>query len=88
MSKVICVECECSMRKEESGVCVVEWFRNNRKIYKLWSADLFRCKLCDKIVVADFANEPFAEHFKDNMKERLAEEVLHGKAIIHDKELK
>ena len=64
--KTICVKCNRAMIKEFAGVLVAELYMDDREIYKLWYADLFRCPICRTEVISDFAEKPFWNcHEKD-----------------------
>ena len=66
MISPICVKCNRIMTREECGVLVVELYMDDRKIYKLWFADLFRCTVCRTEVVHDFAEKPFWQSHEKN----------------------
>lgn len=66
MISPICVKCNRAMTREECGVLVAELYMDDREIYKLWYADLFRCRICRTEIVHDFAEKPFWNcHEKD-----------------------
>lgn len=67
---VICTKCNRRMTREESGVVVAELLRSGQ-VYKLWYADLFRCRECGVEVIAGFADRAFAEKFMDNFQDVL-----------------
>jgi hypothetical protein len=54
MPKQVCVECETSLKIEQNGVIVVEMFNEDRSIYRLWSADMWKCPLCGVEIVTGF----------------------------------
>lgn len=62
MRIIICVKCQRQMIKVRSGVMVAELYREEKHIYKLWSADLFECGVCGSFVVSDFADSPIARY--------------------------
>jgi rubredoxin len=87
MPKMVCVKCEIEFRAEENGVHVHELMSNDTAIYKIWDADLWRCPGCGIMVVAGFAQNPFAEHFEtERMQAILASEKAHLTTIILDRE--
>lgn len=65
MSKVICTSCNHKMTHLRSGVYVLETY-DGTKPYKVWSADLHSCELCDNEVVTGFGNEPISQDFKED----------------------
>lgn len=61
MRAILCVCKGGRMEKIRSGVIVAELFQDEKKIYKVWSADLFECRQCGIKVVSDFADRPMAQ---------------------------
>jgi hypothetical protein len=39
--------------------------------YKIWNADVWKCKSCGNQVVAGFGQKPLAEHFEKDFSEYL-----------------
>jgi len=88
MPKSVCSHCECELKPKKNGVIVVEMFHNNEKIYKLWSADLWKCPLCGIQVALGFPEKPFRQHFDGDCEDIILQEIANGKTIIYDKEVK
>lgn len=84
--KRVCVKCEREFKPEENGVIVAEMFQRNTKIYKLWSADLWKCPVCGIEIVVGFSQYPYAEHYSADCKELVAKAIAAGKRVIYDKE--
>lgn len=88
MPKIVCGKCQVSLRPLENGVVVAEMFQQNTKLYKLWSADLWECPKCNHTVVAGFACNPSAEHYKDDCEEIVRKlKTERGRTVIYDKEI-
>ena len=87
MPKMVCVKCEVEFKPEKNGVVVAEKFQRNTALYKLWGADLWKCPICGVEVVAGFAMNPLAEHYKDDLNKMVIKFANKGKTIIQDKEL-
>jgi len=69
--KTICVKCNWAMVKEFAGVLVAELYMDDREIYKLWYADLFRCPICRTEVISDFAEKSFWDNWEtDRIKQK------------------
>lgn len=60
--KIVCVNCQSEFGIEKSGVPVVETFGEDEP-YKVWFADLFKCRGCGFEVVTQFGAKPHKEHF-------------------------
>jgi hypothetical protein len=64
----ICRKCHRFMDKLKQGVDVILLTKFGRgespQPYQLWKADLFDCEECGAQIVADYASEPYAEHFQ------------------------
>lgn len=86
MPKSVCVKCEVELRPEKNGVIVAELMQHNTKIYKLWSADLWKCPKCGIEVVLGFGRQAFIEHFEGEIDAKLQELKDAGRKIIYDKE--
>ena len=86
MPKMVCVKCETEFKIEENGIIVAEMFQENKKIYKLWFADLWKCPVCNMEVVAGFGNYNFAEHYKDDCEDIIRQAEASGKRVIYDNE--
>lgn len=88
MPKSVCVKCEVELKPEENGVIVVEMFQQNKEIYRLWEADLWKCPICGVEVVLGFGNQPFRLHFEEDCNALVEKFKLEGSRIIYNKELK
>jgi len=86
MPKMVCVKCNVEFRPEKNGIIVAEMFQKNTAIYKLWSADLWKCPVCGVEVVAGFAMDPFAEHYETDLKSIVSEAKAGGRTVIYDEE--
>ena len=82
--KLVCKKCEVEFRIEKSGITVAEMFLENEKIYKLWGADLHKCPKCGHEIVAGFALQPFAIHFKSNCESLVKKIKKDGGIVIYD----
>jgi len=88
MNKPICVQCETEFRMEVAGIYVTEMFQKNKEVYKLWSADLWKCPICDTRIVFGFGNKPCVHHAdEDEMKAKLKEIQDGGHMVIRNLEL-
>ncbi len=65
MPKSICTNCQTEFKPYKNGIYVVEMFLTPPQPYKIWSADLWKCRGCENEIVVGFGNEPLAEHFED-----------------------
>ena len=54
----ICAKCETEMERATSGVIVI-YIDANGANYKMYYADLHKCRLCDNKVITGFADNPF-----------------------------
>ena len=61
----ICVECNMSMDRTQSGVTALLYFLYPPEPYKAYHADQFTCPGCGVEIVADFAERPMWEHHND-----------------------
>lgn len=90
MPKLVCRKCEIELKPEENGVVIVELCQKNKRVYKIWSADLWECRNCGNEVVAGFSSQPsFHEGEKSEGEIRAVIKIheLQGKTIIYDKEV-
>lgn len=74
--KPVCVKCEREMNMEKAGVIVKELFQKNSMIYRIWSADLWKCPVCGVEIIPGhgFADKPLANHYEPvKMKKALRE---------------
>jgi hypothetical protein len=53
----VCVKCHKVLKIKENGITVAEKLENG-DLYKVWSADLYRCLICDYELIAGFGYEP------------------------------
>lgn len=86
MPKSVCVKCEVELKPEINGVVVVEMFQQNKEIYKLWEADLWKCPICGVEVVLGFGNQPFMYHFDSDCKKAIEDMIKNGRKVIYDLE--
>lgn len=61
-SNVLC-RCGTFMRPKTNSVTVEE-LTQDRRPYKLWSADLYACEDCGAEVITGFGREPLVEHYQ------------------------
>jgi predicted RNA-binding Zn-ribbon protein involved in translation (DUF1610 family) len=87
MPKLVCVKCEVELKPETNGVRVAEMFNHNTQVYKVWSADKWKCPICGVEVVAGFGNYPLMEHFEGDIDIFLQKAIESGLEVIHDKEV-
>jgi hypothetical protein len=85
MPKPICVKCKVEFKIEKTGVNIVEMFQNNKEIYKIWSADKWKCPLCDIEIVYGFGVMPLIQNGEDT-KAYLQELINNHATIIFDYE--
>ncbi|HDZ77112.1 MAG TPA: hypothetical protein ENH41_03415 [Candidatus Omnitrophica bacterium] len=84
----VCVKCEVDLRPENNEVTVAELFQNNSKIYRLWSADKWRCPICGVEVVIGFGQQAWAEHYQvDSIEANLEEIQMKGQEVVYSKEV-
>ena len=65
----ICVKCNLSYITKEVGVFVEELAEFGS--YKLWAADLKECPNCHHQIVSGFSEQPVAEHYQKDYKDKL-----------------
>ena len=80
--KPVCVKCERELHMEKAGVLVRELFQKNTMIYKIWSADLWKCPECglEIIPASGFADKPLAGHYEPIKMKRALREYNAAKA--------
>lgn len=71
MPKIICTTCQTDYKIYKNGIYVIEMFLNSPQPYRIWSADLWKCRGCGNEVVNGFGNNPLAEHFQDDFQDML-----------------
>ena len=84
--KPVCVKCEREFVPFQIGVIVAELFMDNKKIYKLWSADLHKCPKCETEIIYNIANKPFKYYFEGGCEELVEKFKSQGQKIIYNKE--
>jgi hypothetical protein len=60
-------------------------YKDDREIYKIWDADLWKCPGCGVKIILGFADNPLAEHFSDKFDVALAylrEKLKRGQAYV------
>lgn len=82
MLKLICVKCQVAMKPEENGIIVAEMYRENTEIYRLWQADLMECPLCQDQIVAGFGQNPIAQHFDEDLEEKVKQFKGLGRKVV------
>lgn len=80
MPKLVCTKCQVELKPETNGVKVIEMASFGP--YKIWNADLWKCRGCGLEIVSGFAHEPIAEHFQPTFPQEL-EKIVGGK-IYYD----
>jgi len=89
MSKPSCVKCEKYMHPEENGVYLAETAGIERKLYRVWMGDKWKCRVCGYEVVSGYGQGPIAWRHGEGIKnvvkcvETLEEE---GRTIIYNHE--
>jgi len=86
MPKSVCKSCQVELIPEKNGVIVAEMYMDNKKIYKMWEADLWKCPVCGIEIVLGFANRPFAEAHEGNCDILIETLKKSGKTIIYNYE--
>ena len=74
MPRPICVKCQIEYRPETNGV-VAEEMATGLGSYKIWSGDLWKCPICEHLIISGFGNEPLAHHGQDDYEKRRLDEV-------------
>ena len=87
MPKLVCIKCEVELKPEHNGVKVAELFQRNEAIYKVWTADKWKCPICGVEIVAVFGAQPLMEHYEGDINAFLEELRAKGDKIIYDKEI-
>jgi hypothetical protein len=76
MPKPICVKCKRFFKPHRNGVFALEQMpaandvrpgledEANRRPYKIWRADLYRCEGCGDEIVVGFGQHPLSEHYQ------------------------
>lgn len=72
MPKVTCVKCEREMRPKENDAVYLETAGPDRLPYKIWSADVWACPICEIEVVSGFGLNPIAGNWEDDFHDRVA----------------
>ena len=71
MHKLVCVSCQVEYVIEKSGATCVDMFNLPPRPYQMYNCDAWKCPGCGHIVLAGFANLPYAQHFEPDFQERL-----------------
>lgn len=70
MPKPACVKCGLFMRPEKNGVMVIEGMPVHDRDsgewtpYKVWQADLWKCRRCGTELLTGWSGSPWSEHYK------------------------
>lgn len=85
MPKLVCVNCETELKVLDNGILVIE--TASFGVYKVWSADTWKCPGCGFEVVAGFGQIPLrADHYKDDFQGWLEQEKANATVIVYDNE--
>lgn len=85
MPKMVCVDCQCELKPVDNGTIVIE--TASFGVYKVWSADTWKCPGCGKEIVAGFGNIPLREdHYADDFHEWLETVKANADRIEYDNE--
>lgn len=90
MPKIVCKKCEVELGTKENGVYLVELCQRNTRVYKIWSADLWKCRFCGLEVVSGFADNPTFSNWnksEEELRYYIEGLKLKGRTIIYDKEV-
>ena len=88
MPKMVCVKCEVALRPKKNGVYVQEMYMENKKTYKIWCADLWKCPICRAEIVSGFGSEPKMFAFQGDADAEIERLKQLGRIVIKDQELK
>jgi hypothetical protein len=85
MPKLVCVDCQCELKPETNGTTVIE--TASFGVYKVWSADTWKCPGCGKEIVAGFGQEPLrADHWADDFSNWVKSLEFSATKIVYDNE--
>lgn len=66
MRKPVCVKCECDLKPERNGVWCVETVGQERRLYKVWHSDKWKCPSCGVEVLVGFGKNPILQEGEHN----------------------
>jgi hypothetical protein len=75
------------MRCKKTGVLTVEMYMENKEIYRIWSADKYRCPLCGVEVITGFGNGPYVHSAEESCEKALQKFKDMGREVVLDKEV-
>lgn len=84
---VMCIKCGLELVPDTNGVVVLELYRENTQVYKIWDADLVKCPGCGIKMIKGFAMNPLAIHHQGDFNEVLAnieERRKSGKVKVYE----
>lgn len=84
MPKNICLACQTEYKPATNGVVVIETalMDKERRPYKIWNADLYKCPDCNHEIVSGFANKPMREdHYAEDFADWLAQTIAAAPAV-------
>lgn len=81
MTLTVCVKCQAQYQPKKMGVSVVETAGTPPKPYRIWSADVLECPLCNTEVISNFSHEPAIESHESGFDKVLAE-IPQGRRYI------
>ena len=85
MPKMVCVNCHVELKPEANGILLIE--TASFGVYKVWSADVWKCPKCEIEIVAGFGNQPIREdHYKEGFPVWLEKMKSHAERIEYDNE--
>lgn len=73
--KPVCVKCEVDMYPEENGVLLVQTAGEERRPYKAWMADKWKCAKCGCEVLSGFSDREM----------HITKDDLEGKSALFSK---
>ena len=76
MNRPICTKCQIEMKRERIGVIALYMYADPPRPYKAVMADKFKCEKCGTVIVAQFADHPFWEHFHDKSEPNQNDEAV------------
>ena len=85
--KPVCVKCECEFKPHDCGIFVAELFKSANKIYRLWMADIHKCKGCGTEIVTGYAAH-VEKHYEKDLEAKVEELKKRGARIVYWREKK
>jgi len=76
----VCIKCKVELRCEETGVIVVDFTNENKRPYKAWSGDTWKCPICSTEIVVDFGRK--GTNIDKPILSRLQERHKKGEQIV------